>query len=170
MADQLAFLAALEAPYFEERCIASLDPYLDPQGFANETAAGGHVRYRKGRCFLNFSYLPEDSPRYTLYVSIGLKRRWFSPQPLESIGLWMAPNANDRPEQWLLDFQNAEQLASALAHARVLLDLHARPLWEDHDRLRRLLADSWRAMAREQRDGPPPPPRFKGWIRRSEGR
>ena len=164
-----AFLRALEAPYFVDVGTRSLGSFLRVQGFSLCRADATRLTFRRGRCLLQFSYEPEASPRYTLSIEIGLKRRWLSTRLLETTGLWRAPNANDDPSQWLLDFRSPDQLESVANRACRLLELYARPLWEDEKRLRRLLLEAWKSMQREHENPNSGSGGFLEWSQRIGG-
>lgn len=165
-------MRALEAPFFVPVCQRSLRPFLLAHGFELCRVEATRLTFHRGRCLLRFSYEPEASPRYTLHIEIGLKRRLLSTRLLETTGLWRAPHANDDPLQWLLDFRSSDELELVIGRACRLLELYARPLWEEETRLRRLLLEAWESMQQEhlaptadgegflewsRRVGPPPP-------------
>ena len=157
----------LVAPYFADVCKSVLGPYFSARGFALSAAMPHRVTYRRGRCVVDLYHYPEDSPRYTLMLSIGWRPRFRSYcRERDNVGVWRAPHANDVPEQWLLDFRTPEELESVLGRAREFLELYARPLWEEPKRLRRLIDQVWQDRLREQREGPPPRESFRQWSRR----
>ena len=134
----------LARPYFHEMCATILDPYLAKQGFQRRRFGLDQLRYRRGRCMLEFgfvAYLTDDQPRYAVSAAIGEPRRWF--RGARRIGLWQIPSPDRGGKRWQWEFRGPGQLKQGLKKLVRLLDDYARPLWEDERRLRAVLDQEW---------------------------
>jgi hypothetical protein len=132
----------LRADYFEPVAREVFDHYLRQHGFGNgEADETGSLTYHRGEVTLQVYYWVEDFPDYSPMVSLGVDLK--SPLVLASdaIGLWYAvpPNAEERNyETW--HFSNAEEMRSVFTRIRdEVVEVYARPLWDDPDRLASLI-------------------------------
>ena len=133
---------ALRADYFEPVVRDVFDHYLRQHGFGKgEADEAGCLTYDRGEVFLQVHYYVEDRPNYSPMVSIGLTRTSPLIPAFDRIGLWYAipPDVEERNyESWI--FSNAGQLRQVLTRVRdAVVDVYARPLWENPDLLLTLL-------------------------------
>lgn len=139
-----AVLRKLVRPYFVRECRSVLDPYLFKAGFRSSRSGPDLVEFRRGRCLLQFSYMPhvtDEQPRYALTVGIGDYRGWFRRPRV--IGFWQVPNPDRGGKRWSWEFRGPEQLKRALNQVVRLLDEYAKPLWEDEQQLHAVLDKEW---------------------------
>src|SRR5262245_16305299 len=131
-----------KADYFEPVCREIFDAYLTRQRFGSGRAdETGCLVYRRGRCFIEVHYYPEDRPSYAPMVTIGLDRGVSSRARTGAIGLWYAvPKEVEAHEYGGWRFSNAEELRAAMTRIRdEVVKVHARPLWENPKRLAALI-------------------------------
>jgi hypothetical protein len=115
------------------------------------------VTYRRGRCIVRFHYYPEDRPKYSPMVTIGLVPRLLGRPRFSEIGLWYAipesAEAASYPTWW---FSSESQLAEVLIRTRdEVLDGYAARLWLDTHQLAELIANrerEWRECAHAQKN------------------
>ncbi|HYD13885.1 MAG TPA: hypothetical protein VEC11_13635 [Allosphingosinicella sp.] len=175
--------SALATDYFEPVCRATFDAYFERQGFRLVKSDATAVRYGCKPCWLELHHYVEDAPRFSPMLTIGLTRRWSLTQSLlrmfrrgprppaipagfDSIGLWYAIPESEvqaRYELWL--FSSRDELEAIGPRLRDdIVDVYARPLWTDPDRLATLIVDRYRSYLEErERDRQPPDPR-KGFA------
>ena len=132
----------LRSEYFEPVARDVFDHYLREHEFGNgEADETGCLTYHRREVFVRVYYYVEDSPKYAPMVSIGLDLKSPLAAAVEEIGVWYAvpTNAEERNyETWT--FSNADELRSVLSRIRnQIVDVYARPLWEDPDRLASLI-------------------------------
>ena len=143
-----------KAEYFEPVCREVFDAYLRRQRFgrgrADET---GSLVYRRGHCFLEVHYYPEERPSYAPMVTIGLVPRFSSRARSGAIGLWYAvPKGIEAHEYGAWRFSSAEELRAAMTRIRdEVVKVHARPLWENPKQLAALI-DQRMAEAKSERN------------------
>jgi hypothetical protein len=132
----------LRSDYFEPVAREVFDDYLRQHGFGKgEADETGCLTYHRREVVLRVYYWVEDNPNYSPMVSIGLDLKSPLSPAVEQIGVWYAvpPNADERNyETWR--FSNDDQLRDVLSRIRDrVVDVYARPLWEDPDLLARLI-------------------------------
>jgi len=133
---------ALRADYFEPVAREVFDHYLRQHGFGNgEADEAGCLTYNRGEVFLRVHYYVEDSPNYSPMVSIGLTRTSRLIPAFDRIGLWYAiPPDAEETNYGTWTFSNADEFRQVLSRIRdEVVDVYARPLWENSDRLLTLL-------------------------------
>jgi hypothetical protein len=144
----------LAPDYFEPVCREIFDAYMRRHSFARDQAnETGYVTYRRNDRFLEFHYYVEDSPKFSPMISIGLSGA-AAPRPgVDRIGLWYAIPANrEQREYGLWRYSNAAELNKVFARIRgEVVDVHARPLWENPRELARLITQRHRE-AKAERD------------------
>jgi hypothetical protein len=128
----------LRSDYFEPVARDVFDQYLRQHGFGKgEADETGCLTYHRSEVVLRVYYWVEDSPNYSPMVSVGLDLKSPLAPAVEQIGVWYAVPANVEErnyETWT--FSNADELKAVLGRIRVeVVDVYARPLWEDPDRL-----------------------------------
>ena len=135
---------ALTRQYFRDVCSSVLDPYLLRQGFRRTQFGLDRLAYRRGRCLLEFSYVPyltDQEPRYAVTAAIGEHGGWFRRPRL--VGLWQVPCPDRGGKRWHWEFRGPEQLKRSLKKLIQLLDAYAKPLWQDEKALRAVLDKEW---------------------------
>jgi hypothetical protein len=143
---------ALRADYFESVGREVFEEYLRGHGFAAGRAdETGSLGYDRGDCRLRLHYYVEERPRYSPMVSIGLPGGAAS--RLHEIGLWYAvPQGSGVRDYGLWLFSDAEELRRALTRIRdEVVEVYARPLWENPERLAGLIERREREYMAEQR-------------------
>lgn len=128
----------LRSDYFEPVARDVFDHYMRANGFGDgEADETGCLTYHRREVFLRVYYYVEDRPKYSPMVSMGLDLKSPLAPAFDQIGLWYAvpPNAVERNyETWT--YSNADELKSVLSRIRdEVVEVYARPLWEDPDRL-----------------------------------
>ena len=129
---------------FAEVCSAILGPYLEVHGFRRSRSGPDRLSYRRGRCVLEFGYVPyvaDRRPRYAVTAAIGVSRGWLRKPRL--IGLWQGPTPDRGSNRWQWEFRGPGELKRSLKRLVRLLDEYARPLWEDESKLLAVLAKEW---------------------------
>ena len=134
--------AKLRSDYFERVAGDVFDQYLRQHGFGyGEADETGCLTYHRREVFLRVYYYVEDRPKYSPMVSIGLDLKSPLAPAFDQIGLWYAvpPSAEERNyETWT--FSDADELKNVLSRIRdEVVDVYARPLWENPDRLASLI-------------------------------
>lgn len=132
----------LRADYFEPVARDVFEHYLRQHGFGEgEADEIGSLTFHRGEVVLRVYYWVEDRPNYSPMVSMRLDLKSPLAPAFDEIGLWYAVPANAEEhnyETW--HFSNAEELRSVLSRIRdQVVDVYARPLWEDPDRLASLI-------------------------------
>jgi hypothetical protein len=149
-------LRELAAKDFPSICREALGPYLEAHGFTVGAMDFASVGWRRGSSTLRIHHLPEESPKYSPMVELGFTTFWSRLSGrVYTAGLWrlIPKDAPPYSEWW---FTGPEDLPAILHRIRdEVLDVHARPLWEDPRRLRALVEEAdreWIALRRaEQR-------------------
>jgi hypothetical protein len=146
----------LRADYFEQVAREVFDQYLGQYGFGRgEADEAGCLTYRRRKVFLHLNYFVEDSPKYSPMVNIGLADRAHY-LTLDRIGLWYAiPEGSELRfyEDWR--YSNADELKSVLTRIRdEVVDVYARPLWENAEKLAELIASRLQEVKAERQAGP----------------
>jgi hypothetical protein len=97
----------------------------------------GCLTYHRREVFVRVYYYVEDRPNYSPMVGIGLDLKSPLAPAFDKIGLWYAvpPTAEERNyETWT--FSNGDELRDVLSRIRdQVVEVYARPLWEDPDQL-----------------------------------
>lgn len=127
----------LRADYFAPVAREVFDHYLGRHGFGNgEADETGSLTYHRGEVVLQVYYWVEDFPDYAPMVSLGLDLK-SQLVASEAIGLWYAVPPNTEAhnyETW--HFANAEEMRNVFSRIRdEVVEVYARPLWEDPDQL-----------------------------------
>ena len=143
----------LRSDYFEPVAREVFDHYLRQHGFGKgEADEIGSLTFHRREVVLRVYYWVEDAPKYSPMVSIGLDLKSPLASAFGDIGLWYAvpPNAEEHNyETW--HFSNADELRSALTRIRdEVVDVYARPLWENPDRLAVLIDRRFEEYKAEQ--------------------
>ena len=128
----------LRSEYFESVARDVFDDYLRQHGFGEgEADETGCLTYHRSEVFLRVYYWVEDSPNYSPMVSVGVDLKSPLVPAVEQMGLWYAvpKDAEERNyETWT--FSEPDELKLVLSRIRdEVVDVYARPLWEDPDRL-----------------------------------
>ena len=146
-------LSALRADYFEPIAREVFDDYLRRHGFGNgEANEVGCLTWHRGEVFLRVHYYVEDAPNYSPMVTIGLTRTSSLIPAFDRIGLWYAipPGAEVR-DYGAWTFSNADQFRQVLSRIRdEVVEVYARPLWEDPDRLLTLIDNRYAEVKAER--------------------
>ena len=144
----------LAVDYFEPIAREVFDAYMQDHGFSRGKANEiGGLTFRRGGRFMEVDYYVEESPRFSPYVSIGLLR-WFTLRAgFDRIGLWYAiPEGRKERDYGLWLYSNAEELREVLIRIRdEVVEVYARPLWENPKRLSALVEQRFRE-AKAERD------------------
>jgi hypothetical protein len=132
----------LAPDYFAPVCREIFDEYMRGHNFVRDEANDdGYVTYRRGDRFLKFHYYVEDSPKFSPMISIGLAGA-AAPRPgFDRIGLWYAIPANREERDYgLWRYSNAAELNKVFTRIRgEVVDVYARPLWENPKELAELV-------------------------------
>lgn len=143
---------SLKADYFEPVGREVFGEYLRGHGFTpGRVERSGSFTYTRGDCYLELHYYVEQSPRYSPMVSIGLLGGVAA--HLREIGLWYAvPPASGVREYGLWLFSDPDELRRALTRIRdEVVEVYARPLWENPERLAGLIERREREYIAEQK-------------------
>lgn len=145
----------LAVDYFEPVSREVFDDYMQGHGFARGDAdeAGG-LTFRRGDRFLELDYYLEDRPNFSPQVRIGLVRRAL-PFGFNRISVWSAiPEDRKERDYELWRYSNAEELKRVLTRIRdEVVDVYARPLWENPKELAALIVqNSSDAKAERERE------------------
>jgi hypothetical protein len=132
----------LRSDYFEPVARDVFEHYLRQHGFGEgEADEIGCLTFHRRDVVLRVYYWVEDRPNYSPMVSMRLDLKSPLAPAFDEIGLWYAvpPSAEEHNyETWY--FSNADELRSSLSRIRdQVVDVYARPLWEDPDRLASLI-------------------------------
>lgn len=145
---------SLKADYFEPVGREVFEAYLRGHGFeAGRADEIGSLSYARGDCRLRLHYYVEERPRYSPMVSIGLLGGAASRPALHEIGLWYAvPPGGEVRDYGLWLFSDPDELRRALTRIRdEVVEVYARPLWENPERLARLIERREREFIAERR-------------------
>jgi hypothetical protein len=143
------------APEYFERVVREVfDEYMHGHGFACDEAHTGGIIYRRGNRFLELSYYLEDCPKFSPNIKVGLTGAAASCSGIDRIGLWQAIPANRAERDYeLWRYSNAAELNKVFTRVRdEVVDVYARPLWENPNELAELLEQSFRKMKAERDD------------------
>ncbi len=145
---------ALKADYFETIGGEVFEAYLRRHGFAAGRAdEAGSLSYERGDCRLRIHYYVEERPRYSPMVSIGLLGGAALRPALHEIGLWYAvPQGSEARDYGLWLFSDPEELRRVLTRIRdEVVEVYARPLWENPELLARLIERRDREFTAERK-------------------
>jgi hypothetical protein len=146
----------LAVDYFEAVSREVFDDYMQTHGFARGDADEiGGLTFRRGNRFLEVDYYVEDRPDFSPQVRIGLVRWATLRSGFDRIGLWYAIPENRKERDYeLWRYSNAEELKQVLTRIRdEVVDVYARPLWENPKELAALIARNSRdAKAERERE------------------
>ncbi|MBI1927846.1 hypothetical protein HYR99_26855 [Candidatus Poribacteria bacterium] len=126
---------------FESICRKVFDSYMRRCGFTDtEADESGAITYFKQNRFLRVHYYPEESPTYSPMIDVGFvaKDEDASISRFEGIGLWYAiPEGTPVRNYGFWTFASPKELEKVLLQIRdEVVDVYARPLWEEPSRLR----------------------------------
>ncbi len=141
---------SLKADYFETVGGEVFEAYLRRHGFeAGRADEIGSLSYDRGYCRLRLHYYVEERPRYSPMVSIGLPG---GAAGLHEIGLWYAvPQGSEVRDYGLWRFSDPEELRRVLTRIRdEVVEVYARPLWENPERLAVLIESREREYVNER--------------------
>jgi hypothetical protein len=152
---------ALSIPFFESVCRDVFDDYMRQAGFTETDSdeLGTVAYFRRSTAvwapwiFVSFEYWPEDAPDYSPMVNVG-----FADSPvlspaltLTSIGLWCAiPKETDALRYSSWPIRTVEAATESLVKIRDVVDMYARPLWQDPAQLAAHVAKLDEESAREE--------------------
>lgn len=134
--------SALRADYFEPVARDVFDDYLRSFGFGNgEADEVGCLTWHGREVFLRVHYYVEDTPNYSPMVTLGITRTSPLIPAFNTIGLWYAIPVDAEVRDYATwTYTNADELKQVLTRIRdEVVDVYARPLWDDPDRLAALI-------------------------------
>lgn len=148
----------LRVDYFERIGREVFDEYMKRRGFGRGEADDiGGLTYHRGNQFATIDYSVEDRPTYSPHVEIGFTRtrsrrlrsyaRWLvggsaRPISLDRLPLWYAiPSDSQHRDYERWRYSSEAELRQALARLRdEVVEVYARPLWEDPQELHNWIA------------------------------
>ena len=139
------------AAYFGRVCAEVFDDFLSSYGFSRvreEKELG--VVYRRDEVFLEFTYWPEDYPRYLPMVGIGFFERSTEGRACRrGVSLWSTvPEAAPERHEELSKFSSELELRAILNRIRETVILkYGRPAWEQPTRLREIVVSKQKEEA-----------------------
>jgi len=148
---------ALRAEYFEPVARDVFDHYLRSSGFGNgEADEAGCLTWHRGEVFMRVHYYVEDSPNYSPMVTIGLTRTSRLVPAFDRIGLWYAiPQDVEVRDYGTWTFSNADEFRQVLTRIRdEVVDVYARPLWENKKKLKELIEKRFQEVKAERQEDP----------------
>jgi len=146
----------LRVDYFEQVARDVFDHYMRQHGFGSgEADDAGYLTYSRDRVFLQLHYYVEDRPRYSPMVSVGLSDAAHLYLGFDRIGLWYAiPKGNELKDYETWRYSNADELKQVLTRIRdEVVDVYARPLWEDSKKLAELIDKRYQEVKAERQGG-----------------
>ena len=146
----------LRADYFEQVARDVFDQYLRQYGFGSgEADEAGCLTYRRRLVFLQVHYYVEDRPKYSPMVSIGLSDAARLYSGFDRIGLWYAiPESSELRDYEAWRYSNADELKQVLTRIRdEVVDVYARPLWENTEKLAELIERRFQEVKAERQGG-----------------
>jgi len=132
------------------------DHYLRQYGFGSgEADEAGCLTYRRDYVFLEVHYYVEDRPKYSPMVSIGLSDKAHH-LAFDRIGLWYAiPESSELRDYEIWRYSNADELKQVLTRIRdEVVDVYARPLWENTQKLAELIERRFQEYKAERQEDP----------------
>ena len=133
----------LNCEFFASNCRRVLGDYLEDQGFVeNEQTPVRGILYRRFDVFLELSYDPQTSPNYspTIVIGTGTGKYDDAGRPAGVPFWYVIPNNLPERDYTFWTFKTEADLESVLARIKdSVLDLHAKPLWFNLDRLEKCI-------------------------------
>jgi hypothetical protein len=124
--------------YFYTICLKVLSAYFSGHGFVPVKNNIGGITFRKRDIFVEISYDPESSPKYSLTVVVGIGSGAYDDWgKFTGVPIWsLIPEDNVESEFFAWTFSDEKELGNILTKTKTMvLEKYAKPLWQDRSKL-----------------------------------